>query len=77
MLAGVGALGAEKAQIANTATVGPALQERTEDCFEQTFAVATFDPGLAAIRAGAWLCGQLWTKYFAHVARLAPGTEPV
>jgi hypothetical protein len=51
------ALGTEKAQVTNAATVGPALQERTEDRFEETFAVATFDPGVAAIGAGAWLCG--------------------
>jgi len=57
VLAGVGALGAEEPQVTDTATVGPALQERTEDRFEETFAVATFDPGVAAIGAGAWLCG--------------------
>jgi hypothetical protein len=46
-------LGAEEPQVTNPATVGPALQERTEDRFDEAFAVTTFDPGLAAIGAGA------------------------
>jgi hypothetical protein len=67
VLAGVDPLGTEEPQVTNPATVGPALQERTEDGFDETFAVATFDPGFAAIGAGAWFGSQFWTEYFAHV----------
>jgi hypothetical protein len=57
VFAGLGALGTEEAQVANAAPVRPAVQEGTEDRFDETFALTTFDPGFVAIGASAWLRG--------------------
>ena len=57
VFAGVGALGTEKTQVTNAATVGPAIQDGTEDRFDEASALTTFNPSVAAIGAGAWLRG--------------------